>query len=238
MKFIDLTGQKFNHLQVLERIPDTSPIQWKCQCDCGKIVNVRGTYLKNGHTKSCGCQRIAAGKEQGIKNKKDLVGQTFGYLTVIKDTGKRENRNVIWLCQCKCGNETEVLTTNLQNGSTKSCGCIKRSFGETIITQILQENNISFISEFCVPELNNARFDFAILDNNNISRIIEFDGEHHFEEISFHKDNKYTLKDRQERDQKKNEWAKQNNIPLVRIPYWERDNITLEMLIGDQYVRL
>ena len=112
MRFIDITGQKFNHLTVLERIPQTSPIQWKCQCDCGKIVNVRGTYLRNGHTKSCGCERIKAGQKQGLKNVNDLTGQKFGFLTVIKDSGERRNHQVVWLCQCKCGNTKKVLTTN------------------------------------------------------------------------------------------------------------------------------
>ena len=27
-----------------------------------------------------------------------------------------------------------------------------------------------------------------------------------------------------------------NNIQLVRIPYWERDNITLEMILGNKYL--
>lgn len=38
------------------------------------------------------------------------------------------------------------------------------------------------------------------------------------------------------RDNEKNEYALSHNIPLVRIPYWERDNITLDMLLGDQYL--
>ena len=235
MKLIDITGQKFNSLEVLERVPQTSPVQWKCRCDCGKIVNVRGSYLRNGHTKSCGCERIKAGHNQGSKNIKDLTGQKFGFLTVIKDSGERKNHNVVWLCQCECGNTSKVLTTNLKNGSTLSCGCIKKSFGETKIESILKENNIQYISEFCVSELNNARFDFALLKSGKIIRIIEFDGEHHYEEVSFHKNNCYTLKDRQERDQKKNDWAAANNIPLVRIPYWEKENITLEMLMDSKY---
>ena len=41
------------------------------------------------------------------------------------------------------------------------------------------------------------------------------------------------LQKRQERDMKKNQWAFEHNIPLVRIPYWERNNITLEMILGD-----
>ena len=42
----------------------------------------------------------------------------------------------------------------------------------------------------------------------------------------------YTLKN----DLKKNQIAKDNNIPLVRIPYWERDNITLKLLLEDKYL--
>ena len=60
---INLVGQKFHHLTVLERATNIGrQTAWLCQCDCPnatKIV-VRGADLKNGHTKSGGCQRIAA----------------------------------------------------------------------------------------------------------------------------------------------------------------------------------
>lgn len=52
--FQDLTGQRFNHLLVLERVPNDKKTIWKCQCDCGKIVNVLASSLKSGQ-KSCGC---------------------------------------------------------------------------------------------------------------------------------------------------------------------------------------
>ena len=44
------------------------------------------------------------------------------------------------------------------------------------------------------------------------------------------------LQKRQERDNRKNQWTIDNNIPLVRIPYWERDKITLEMIMDDKYL--
>ena len=43
------------------------------------------------------------------------------------------------------------------------------------------------------------------------------------------------LQTRQERDRIKNDYALSHNIPLVRIPYWERDKITLEMILGSTY---
>ncbi len=55
MKFEDLSGQKFNHLTVLERYGTDWPTIWKCQCDCGNITYVRSGNLKSGEVKSCGC---------------------------------------------------------------------------------------------------------------------------------------------------------------------------------------
>lgn len=56
---IDLTGQKFNMLTVLERDGTSSGyVAWLCRCDCGNVINVRGTALTSGNTKSCGsCSR-------------------------------------------------------------------------------------------------------------------------------------------------------------------------------------
>ena len=56
--FHDLSGQQFGALQVEARI-DTEPrhVHWRCRCDCGGMVVVQGSNLKNGHTTSCGCAR-------------------------------------------------------------------------------------------------------------------------------------------------------------------------------------
>ena len=44
---------------------------WECLCDCGNIVNVVGSALKSGNTKSCGCYRREMDKKiYGIQNKK------------------------------------------------------------------------------------------------------------------------------------------------------------------------
>lgn len=55
-KLIDLTGQRFGRLTVIERAENKGEqTAWRCKCDCGKIVDVRGGNLKSGHTTSCGC---------------------------------------------------------------------------------------------------------------------------------------------------------------------------------------
>ena len=56
-KLIDLTGKKFNQLTVIRRAKNARPgiVQWECICDCGNKTIVRGSNLKNGSVKSCGC---------------------------------------------------------------------------------------------------------------------------------------------------------------------------------------
>lgn len=57
-RFVDITGKRFNDLVVIERMENAKGgvTVWKCQCDCGNITTVRGSNLKNGSVKSCGCR--------------------------------------------------------------------------------------------------------------------------------------------------------------------------------------
>ena len=57
---------------------------------------------------------------------KDITGQRFGKLVVLEQLDKRYNRQVVWKCQCDCGNITEVAGGNLRSGHIKSCGCSHR----------------------------------------------------------------------------------------------------------------
>lgn len=57
---------------------------------------------------------------------KDLSGQRFSRLTVIAYAGKNKHNRSLWLCKCDCGN-TKVISSNaLQQGTTKSCGCLNQ----------------------------------------------------------------------------------------------------------------
>lgn len=63
-------------------------------------------------------------------NKRDLTGQRFGKLTVLRradapQDGKPSGDR--WVCRCDCGGEASVLGANLVRGHTKSCGCLKEN---------------------------------------------------------------------------------------------------------------
>ena len=64
-------------------------------------------------------------------NFKDITNQKFGKLTAIEHKGWNKQGRAIWLCECLCGNYTEVDGADLRSGNTKSCGC-SRTTGKNI----------------------------------------------------------------------------------------------------------
>lgn len=228
-----LIGQRFGHLTVIE---DTGKrlhrsIIWKCKCDCGNEHEVTSNNLNGGRVHSCGKQDCPYHKTYD-----NLKGQKFGLLTALYPTTIKDGSHMYWMCQCECGNQHEVSSNRLKNGSTQSCGCISTSIGEINIKKILEDNNISYAEQYTFSDLKNIkplRFDFAIFENNKLVRLIEFDGIQHFKEQEYFT---HGLTEIKNNDMIKNKYCKDNNIPLVRIPYWERDKMTLDMLLGKEYL--
>ena len=221
-------GDRFGQLVLIERIGTASygdPI-WKCQCDCGNTKNIATRSLVSGLTKSCGCYR---NKRVYETISTDLTNQKFGKLTALYPIiGNNKSGGVTWHCKCDCGNEKDIVLSNLISGNTTSCGCLKISKGEYAISKILQEHNIDFIQEYTPKNLPfKGRFDFYIPTEKYF---IEFDGQQHFENIKFFGGEKDFNK-RIERDKIKNQWCKDNNIPLIRIPYTHYNNLCLEDLL-------
>lgn len=57
----------------------------------------------------------------------ELKDQKFGRLVAMSKLKLRTRKgNVLWECQCDCGNTTQVTATNLVQGVTKSCGCLAK----------------------------------------------------------------------------------------------------------------
>lgn len=59
---VDLSGQRYGRLLVVQRVAAVRPVAWRCRCDCGKHKDVRSGQLRSGKTRSCGCiamERIA-----------------------------------------------------------------------------------------------------------------------------------------------------------------------------------
>ena len=254
-KLIDLTGKTFGKLTVIEhcgKIKGNSEHYWKCQCECGNETLVKGSSLRSGNTKSCGC-----GKYDGIKKynmdqsekSKILIGEKFGKLTVIEDIGFKqqvEGHSRRWYrCQCECGNIKEVMGNLLKQGQSLSCGkCNFSSRGEFMINEILQNNNINYEYDTVFPELfqecgRRLRFDFIIYDENYEKpiRFVEYDGRQHEKgpDTNYWGHSNDTLETIKEKDNIKNQFCLKHKYPLVRIPY-TRNKLNYEDIFTDKYL--
>ena len=224
----NLKGKQYGQLTVIKKshVDKNGHSYWKCQCSCGNIKDIAGSNLIQGHTKSCGCLH-----SEIISNllTKDLTGQRFGQLTVLSRSSVIGER-IKWLCKCSCGNTVEVQSNNLINGHTQSCGCLK-SIGEQKIREVLLNNQILFKTEYSFLDLPQRRFDFAIFnEDGSIKYLIEFDGKQHYKYISTWHQTEEDYQKAKQRDEEKNQYCKNNNYILIRIPYWNIDKISIEYL--------
>lgn len=217
-----------------------------CRCKCGNYILISLNALRTNHVQSCGCQN----KQQQIERGRKLGQQSHfkdysqdnsnPYYKFIKRLDKIDtvSHSAFWEVECRfCKKHYEAIPVQLityHRRGNNPCDCLRfQSKGVVKIKQILIENNISFELEksfdTCVsPKGNLLRFDFWV----NNSYLIEYDGEQHFQPQSFggNRSGEERLKEYQEYDKIKNQWCKENNIPLIRIPYTYLEDITLSDL--------
>ncbi len=89
---------------------------------CGKATVQCYVKTVNGFLRASGLSSLCIPRPL----QKDLVGKTFGDLSVLEVTDKRKRRDVLWRCRCSCGKEVEVPTVLLLGGNTTSCGCLNK----------------------------------------------------------------------------------------------------------------
>ncbi len=214
-------GQRYGPYKVLflERLPNARGI---FQCPfCNNTFEAQTNKVGSGNTTRCKECTKKRRSELGKSKIIDITGKRFGKLVVLERV-----TNKGWKCQCDCGTIIITQTSNLTTGHTLSCGCIK-SKGEEKISQILNKYNIIFKKEKTFNDCinsdtnNKLRFDFYLPDYNCC---IEYDGEQHFNTPKGWW-TYYSLQDRQKLDNLKNQYCLKKGIYLVRIPYWEYDNI-------------
>lgn len=225
-KKIDLTGQRFGFLTVIE--PAESIIlksgkprtRWKCKCDCGNYIITATPNLQNGTSISCGCERKRRAAESRRNIMLQEIGKQYENLTILNVF--RKNKRTIAKYICSCGTKGEALLDLIKRGNTSSCGCKKNdSKMEKECTEILNNSNLTFARNYTFKDLKykgNLKFDFAIFDNNNkLILLIECQGIQHY----IPQPNGFGDEQREITDPLKKEYCKKNNIELREIKYNE-----------------
>lgn len=177
--------------------------------DCGYEKNAKEATLDCSYVKD----EIEKYNGNKLLNPEDYIGSRIRNLKIL----------------CKCGRRyttsfNEYISSNIRRCPTCSS---KESYGEFLIRTFLEDRNISFEQEKRFDDCRDKLplpFDFYLFDYN---LIVEFDGKHHYEDVNLG-DYKTTVY----HDNIKNEYCASHNINLLRIPYWEIDNI--EQILKDK----
>lgn len=238
----EIIGKRFGRLTVISFYEVKNECSYfLCRCDCGNEIITSMNHLRTGHTQSCGCLQKEIVSQMNDKHRQEMIGKHFGYLKVLY-FDRVQNDVAYYSCLCeRCGSITVKRGANLLSGNLVSCGCMKESYGESRITEILEEAKIPYRKQQTFDDLrsdNNLplRYDFSIMDENNeVIRLIEYDGIQHFQPVGYF-GGEERFERQQYHDALKNQYALSHNIPLVRLPYTKRDSITIEDLLGDKYI--
>ena len=209
----DMTGQNFKTITVLRRA-SKEEVPWKShetpywvKCNsCNREWIARKGDLFRG---CLFCEHPNGGGRGNYNH--EMIGKRFGFLVVnnIDRERSRQTGCTYWICDCDCGNTVSVRGSHLlgqHHSHTISCGCYSKSAGELKIEQILTEYNVNFEEQFTIPNFSlYSKFDFAIFDDNNdLIKLIEYDGEQHFKSVEyFGGDEQFKIQ--QERDARKGE---------------------------------
>lgn len=195
-------------------------------CSCGEKFKTTFHHFKNQNQRQClkcsGITRWDCNKIRDYINKNNLKCE------LISNTYIRNDLNLKFKCQC--GEIYEISWNNFLKYHKDCCNkCSSRkSHGVRRIEDFLKYSNLIYSLEHKYNLCQNKRkllYDICI-DNK---LLVEYDGEQHFKPTDFAgKGDKWAINHHCEtvkRDKIKNQYCIDNNIPLIRIPYWEYDNI-------------
>lgn len=150
----------------------------------------------------------------------------------ISILNKLENTESRAICKCNvCSYIWETRANKLLYEATGCPDCARvlyQSTGNRIVEDVLRKHNFNFQMEVMFDECRyrrKLRFDAGIFDDRGkCVALIEFDGQLHFKAYDLYggEDGFQMTK---KRDSIKNKFCKDNEIPLLRIPYWEKAKI-------------
>jgi very-short-patch-repair endonuclease len=215
--------KKYNLKIYKGEIYKNSRIPIKCVDLEGYIVYPTLGRLKEGKLP----KRFDKSNPSIVKNIKHYIEITDDCKNIELISNNFESAKSKLIFKCKIHGFFEMRWDHFQEGNR--CPKCNQSKGENRIESWLKQNNINYETQYIFNDckyISLLRFDFY-LPNRNIC--IEYDGKQHFRPVDFSGENyKKALQEfklTKKRDKIKNDYCKTHNIPLLRIPYTEFDNI-------------
>lgn len=196
------------------------------KCECGEMYKTTFKRFKKNKYKCCYDCMIKK-RALNIRNSYDEVKKNIesieGYKLLSKVYVNYRKRLKI---QCP---ENHIFHMSYKNFYYENCRCLvcSETKGEKKVREYLLTNEYKFEQQFTFEDLkgiggNSLRFDFAVFDKfKELKCLIEYDGEFHFKKL-FDNDGFENL---QMHDEMKNNYCRNKNIKLIRIPFWKFNDI-------------
>lgn len=180
----------------------------------------------NTHLKGHGCAECKNLKRPNTEEFISLSRKAHGD-TYIYDKTSYVNMKTKVVITCKKHGDFEQTPDNHLRGKN-GCPKCNKSHGELRVESFLKKNNIRYTYQKKFEDCRNKlplSFDFYLED---LHICIEYDGEQHYIphfKTKFEPDKEKQLNKAKTNDAIKDKYCKDNNIRLIRIPYWEKDKI-------------
>lgn len=222
-KAIKIHGDKYNYSFVNYRNNHESI---KIECNEHGIFNqLPLNHLKGQRCPHCKGKNSSEKQRKSFENfvamSKQIHGDRYDYSQVNYINNKTQ---VKIICPIH-GEFMQIAGNHCRIG--RGCPKCNLSKGELLICKILTKNNIEFMQQKTFDDFKNntkivsrnSYFDFYLEDYNIV---IEYDGIQHFKPVKRFGGEKALIESKN-RDIFKNEYCKNNNIKLLRIPYYEKN---------------
>lgn len=216
------------HIKLLEPYINLTT-RMRCFCDkhnyntsktMQEILKGQGCYY-------CGLEKLSETKFLSLEEFQRRVSEKTENVVTLEYNGIHSKAKF----KCKLCNHEWYSNADTMITNGKQCpNCMNYYNGEHIIKNILDKWGILYEEQFRFSECRDKRplpFDFYLF-NDNVC--IEFDGQQHF----IQRKGWTKLEEIQRHDEIKNLFCKNNNIKLIRIPYWEGD---IEYYLFDKLVK-
>lgn len=234
--FLKINNKPFSLVDGQEYIGILSPLKFKCfKCPEDETPFERHLSGVMGKNSGCNiCNSMMIGKYNNLEYLYPEVAKEWDYeenFPVTPDqVAPHSMKKFHWICpKCNCS----YLSALNKRTCADRQGCPKcaQSKGEKIIAEYLLNNNIYYKPQYMFNDcrhINPLPFDFAIFNDINkedLFMLIEYDGELHFKPYRKMEDGYKKFMNTQRNDEIKNKYCEDNNIELLRIPYWDKNNI-------------
>jgi len=219
-KFVKETDSEY--LVIGEYINNNTVVKMK-HIKCNNEFDMRPANFKNGNR----CPFCAGVRKRTLDSIKKDVFNLVGDEYEILSKEYINNKEKLLFHHNKCNHDFLMVPKDFLKENGNRCPKCKRSNGELEVERILNKYKINFESDNrnsgCVNK-RSLQFDFKVILNNQII-YIEVDGAFHKKSWNDSKKEKDHLQDQINNDNIKNTFCKENNIKLIRIPYYNKNDL-------------